>query len=218
MKCWKKFLIGGAGGIVPVVLNLLVVDYTSLLLNLTVLVAMGYVIRVVVLFGVGGFWAALHSESNKRKLFELGILAPAIITSLINAGNAKQSINIPGNDARSSGYTLLIGDANARSQKGTFEQFDAHRESALQQLWRGFTGSRASGDWFVIAGSYSEPSTAKALADKINERRGGFEAKVYEDGANYRVVIGSHLTREAAEDVRKKAMESGLAVDAQLFQ
>ena len=48
----------------------------------------GYAVRVFGLFLVGGLWACLHkSEADPKKLFQLGIVAPAMITGMISASN-----------------------------------------------------------------------------------------------------------------------------------
>jgi hypothetical protein len=48
----------------------------------------GYGFRVVALFALGGLWAYFHrTEADPLKLFQLGIVAPAMITGMINASN-----------------------------------------------------------------------------------------------------------------------------------
>ncbi|MCU0644340.1 MAG: hypothetical protein MUC94_08755, partial [bacterium] len=87
MKTYKKIFIGGLGALTPIIMNLLVIDLEVLLINLTFYSVLGYSIRVIVLFYLGGLIAYLHKdEINIVKIFELGIVAPALITALLNAG------------------------------------------------------------------------------------------------------------------------------------
>ncbi len=85
----RRFLLGGGGALMPVLVSLLAIDLGALLdseSNLTTGNIIGFAIRYVVLFIVGGVVAYLHEDETKSfKLFELGIVAPALITSLITA-------------------------------------------------------------------------------------------------------------------------------------
>src|SRR5262245_53573172 len=86
----RKVLIGGFGALTPIVLNLLIVDLETVWLKVTVFAALGYFIRVVTLFYLGGMFAWLHKrEDNPVKLFELGIVAPALVTGVLNGAAAK---------------------------------------------------------------------------------------------------------------------------------
>ena len=85
----RRFLLGGGGALMPVLVSLLAIDLGALLdsqSNLTTGNIIGFAIRYLVLFVVGGVVAYLHEDETKSfKLFELGIVAPALITSLITA-------------------------------------------------------------------------------------------------------------------------------------
>lgn len=85
----KRFLLGGGGALMPVLVSLLAVDIGAALdndANITTGNMIGITIRYIILFAVGGFVAYLHEDEMKSfKLFELGIAAPALITSLITA-------------------------------------------------------------------------------------------------------------------------------------
>ena len=44
--------------------------------------------NVLSLFVIGGLWAWMHkTETDPRKLFQLGIVAPAMITAMMNTAN-----------------------------------------------------------------------------------------------------------------------------------
>ncbi len=89
MTSHKRFLLGGGGALMPVLVSFLAVDIGAALdnqVNLTTGNIIGFSLRYIILFIVGGFVAYLHEDEQKPfKLFELGIAAPALITSLITA-------------------------------------------------------------------------------------------------------------------------------------
>ncbi len=60
--------------------------------NLSAGYIVGFLIRYIILFAVGGFVAYLHDDEDKPfKVVELGIAAPALITSLMTA----QAVYVP---------------------------------------------------------------------------------------------------------------------------
>ena len=81
----NKIFIGGLGALTPIIMNLLVVDLEKLLIQLTPLVVFAYLIKVLILFYIGGMVAFLNKDENKPiKLFQLGIYAPALIIAFMN--------------------------------------------------------------------------------------------------------------------------------------
>ncbi|HJT44596.1 MAG TPA: hypothetical protein VJ750_13980 [Rhizomicrobium sp.] len=89
MTPWKRFWIGGGGALLPLLVTLLAVDISQIVdsrTSITLGVYIGAVLRYLVLFILGGIVAWLNSDEDKPlKLVQLGIGAPAIISSLINA-------------------------------------------------------------------------------------------------------------------------------------
>ncbi len=88
MTSKKRFLLGGGGALMPVLVSLLAIDIGAVLNDdsiLTIGNIIGIVIRYLVLFVVGGIVAYLHDDEHKPfKIFELGIAAPALITSSVH--------------------------------------------------------------------------------------------------------------------------------------
>ena len=84
-----RFLIGGGGAMMPVFVSILAIDVGAFLDNDGVLTTgniIGLAIRYMILFTLGGTVACLHNDEIKPfKLFELGIAAPALITSIVTA-------------------------------------------------------------------------------------------------------------------------------------
>jgi hypothetical protein len=90
---YSRFLWGGLGALAPTIISLAILDHSSLAHYITnideeTFKLIGYGFRVLALFAIGGLWAYFHrSEVEPLKLFQLGIVAPAMITGMINASN-----------------------------------------------------------------------------------------------------------------------------------
>jgi hypothetical protein len=116
----KKFAIGGVGGLAPLLAALYFVD-TGVVAGYVENIGtdpeaagalVGYFTRFLLLFLLGGFWAYLHqSEQNPLKIFQLGIVAPAMIAGMVNAANV--------DDARGTGqdqaWLSIVSKAYAQS-------------------------------------------------------------------------------------------------------
>jgi len=85
LNTYQKIMLGGLGALTPVIMNLLAVDLEKLLINITIISVIAYLIKVIILFYIGGLVAYLNSDENKPiKLFQLGIYAPAMIIAFMN--------------------------------------------------------------------------------------------------------------------------------------
>jgi len=93
MTTSNRFWIGGGGALLPLLVTLLAVDLAPLIDNaphLTIGTYVGAAIRYLLLFAIGGVVAALNSdEIQPIKLVQLGIAAPALISSYVNAQQPK---------------------------------------------------------------------------------------------------------------------------------
>lgn len=89
MSNWNRFWIGGGGALLPLFVTLLAIDLTSIIDHAgsyTIGTYVGTAIRYFVLFALGGIVAALnYDEVQPIKLVQLGIAAPALIASYVNA-------------------------------------------------------------------------------------------------------------------------------------
>jgi len=89
-----RFWIGGGGALLPLLVTLLALDLGPLIDNaphISVGTYVGAAIRYIVLFTIGGVVAALNSdEVQPIKLVQLGIAAPALISTYVNAQPPKQ--------------------------------------------------------------------------------------------------------------------------------
>ncbi len=96
----QKLVLGGIGGLTPLCASLLVLDVSILDTYIRQLFdphtrgelyLLGYTSKALMLFLVGAFWAYLHrSEPSALKIYQLGIVAPAIIVGFINTAEIRQ--------------------------------------------------------------------------------------------------------------------------------
>jgi hypothetical protein len=93
---YRRFLWGGLGALAPTLISLAILDHMSVAEYITDIEEKtpelgGYGFRVLALFVIGGLWAFFHrSEIEPLKLFQLGVVAPAMITGMINASNVSR--------------------------------------------------------------------------------------------------------------------------------
>lgn len=86
----KRFAIGGMGGLLPILASLITVDLAVITAlvdkqDVTIGLCVGYALRIVCLFVLGGVVAALNSEVvNPMALVQIGIAAPALVTSYLS--------------------------------------------------------------------------------------------------------------------------------------
>ena len=107
------FLLGAFGGLLPILVSALTVDLSPIIDHpgiLTVGNYVGYGIRVFVLIVLGGAMALLNNEVKQPfAIVQLGIAAPALVTSFINAAPTKP---LPLQHA----YVSFISVANAQER------------------------------------------------------------------------------------------------------
>lgn len=221
----QKFIIAGSGALAPQLVNLAVIDLQSIAtFGITFLFIASYVIRQIVLFGIGGTVGCLNQEENPWKLFQIGIAAPALLTALINAKQVgTMQVPTPLPPAPGSPVSLLesiaVPDvlADETAPDGTMI-YSLPEETATQQISRGMFGSAPTNVWYVIAAAFSSKANAQAAAATMRQK--GFPAQVYNPHSNepyYTVVIGAQLTHDEAQRVKQEAINKGLGSDARLW-
>jgi hypothetical protein len=220
----SKILIGGLGALTPIILNLLVVDLKTTFTTITAVVVLGYLIRVGVLFAIGGGMAYFHKdERNALKLFEIGIVAPALITALMNG-----TTNIKDSNARASsepvavtaGLTdFLIPTAYAQDRAREIKRYTPPKEALSEQLWRGLSGSQDENVWFVVAGTYrvGELQKARELVRKIAQSNSAHKAEIYQNDKYLAVVIGANLMVSDARALKKKASDANIPTNGDIY-
>lgn len=212
----ERFLLGGAGGIAPVVVGLIVVDLQILLVNLTIVAVIAYMIRVTALFLLGGFMAWIHKkESEPWKLVQLGIAAPAVAVAILNGSNVPVP-EVPA-EKTSSASSFLVSSSYAQDQASA-KVFTYPRESTLQQLKRGLWGATPRNVYFVVADAFPTMAEAERHARELQAR--GVTSEVYApfgSNPNYSVVVGSHLALEEARLLRETVVSNRVANNAYVW-
>jgi hypothetical protein len=217
---YRRFIIGGIGGLAPVLMFLIAVDWEEYVVGATTLKVVGYCVRVIVLFGVGGFVAYLHSdERTPFKLFEIGLGAPALIAGYITTSLVSISApHINPNTSRTVGFSVVSTvHAQTVPPSHQLKKFTLPEQSPTGQFLQGLIGVAPKNVWFVIVGSHLKVEDANSQADSINKAHGDFRAEVYApygDNPYYAVVIGAHLTQKEAKALRDKAVNEGLPKDS----
>ena len=214
MSNHKRFLIGGVGGIAPVLMFLITIDLDRYFVETTTLKMLGYVIRGIALFSLGGLIGYLHDDELKAfKVFELGLAAPAMIAGFITTAsinsNSAGSANLK---IHSSYSTLSSAHAQVPKKQSEIKKFSLPIQTSTEQFFDGFLGLTPNKVWFVIVGSYLNVEDARNQADQINSRFRDYKAEVYAPyGENpyYAVVIGANLTQTEARTLRDKAIKAG---------
>jgi hypothetical protein len=214
LTTFRKCLFGGLGALTPIVISLLTLDLNTSLKNITFIVGFGYLVKVSVLFYVGGMVAYLHKEEkNPLKLFELGIVAPALILGVLNgtansSGKTVAALVAQPASSMSEVIDVLIPTVYAQaSSEPEVKTYSRQEETYSEQFWRGFTGARTEKVWFVIAGTHRRLEDARAQAQAIDRNCSGLKGEVYQDKDSYSVVIGANMTLDAAQSLKQKASQ-----------
>src|SRR5437899_1724038 len=68
----------------------------------------GYILKTLVLFGMGALWAYFHkSEPSLLKIFQLGIVATAIVSGFVQSNNTKDLREKMPNEKRKAAMTII---------------------------------------------------------------------------------------------------------------
>jgi len=214
-----RIAIGAIGGISPIIISLLVVDIVQLFNETGLMDGIGLGIRFFVLIFIGGMVGYLHNQEEEPfKLFQLGIAAPALLTTAIN-GNSIANQTFMKEHAAESQYSFFIKSAHAaETDYRNISAFKKAKVSNTQLFLRGLIGTKLfsnDDDWHVVIGSYKTIKTAKTQVSIAKNKK--FKAKIFSpsDGSqHYRVIIGTNLNFAEAEKLRDQAIKIGLAKDA----
>lgn len=141
----SRFLWGGLGALAPTLISLAILDHTAVTdyisnIDQKTLALAGYGFRVVALFAIGGLWAYFHrSEVEPLKLFQLGIVAPAMITGMINAGRVSDDAS-GGGTAWLDFPIALTASAYAQEPVPPPQPPPQQEQSGIQQFINGVLG------------------------------------------------------------------------------
>jgi len=223
MDASARFLLGGIGALAPVVLFLINLDFEQYVAEATAWKTIGYIVRTILLFLLGGFIAYLHEKENKRiTLFLVGVSAPSLLAGSISTASPNASSASPKAVGQKTVSMLsLIPGANAQAQQSTnesdFKHFTLPPQSNSAEFFQGLFGTSPKNGWFVIASSHLDPTDAKKQADLINSKSKNYHADVYApygDNPYYAVVLGANLTQAQAKRLRDQAVTDGFPRDS----
>lgn len=220
-----RVTLGALGGISPIIISLLVVDIVQLFNETGLMDGIGLAIRFLVLIFIGGLVGYLHNkEEEPFKLFQLGIAAPALLTTAINGNSiANQTLLKEHSAASEPVYHFFIKSAHAADTN--YKNLSAFKEpkvSNTQLFLRGLIGTNIFSDdedYFVIIGSHTKIQNAKKQVQAVQKKK--FNAKVYKptDGSKYySVAIGANLDLKEAEKLQMQAIKNGLPKDTYLWK
>jgi hypothetical protein len=225
----QRLLIGCFGAMAPILVNLCVVDLNTVFSNLLPLVALTYIVRLVGLCGSACVVVFLNSDEHRPvKLFQLGVMAPAVITQLLNGAAAVNKTPTSMPPAPPAHTWLLIPEANAQPAPApqaapTVRDCTKPQDPTVsQQILKGLVGITPGNQWFVVVGSYGSAQAAIDDAKQVNVRfPGKYDPQVCSPtevpNSPYRVVIAQYMTYADAARVKNDAIAAGLPPDTWLW-
>jgi hypothetical protein len=224
MDARTRFLLGGIGGLAPIILFLINLDFERYVADASTWTTVGYVVRALLLFALGGFVAYLHEKEETRiTLFLVGVSAPSLIAGYLSTSNPSysprehsESQSVPVTIRDRSAFTFAFRNAFAEPAlprtSGEVKHFTLPAQNAGSQFVEGLLGVTPRNVWFVIVGSHLSLADAEIQAKNINGKFIGYKANVYapyQSNPYYAVVIGSHLTQDEAARLRDQAVRDG---------
>ena len=214
----KRFMVGGIGGLAPVFVLLLAFDYEKNFVNTNTAQTLGYLVRALALFAIGGFVSWLHeSETHLFKLFEVGVGAPALLAGLITTHSIAPQTKPETVQAAVASVVetvFMIPSAHAQTTRmPALKEFRPRVAQPRDEFLEGLLGINAPNNYYVVTGSFTDYEKARKEAVRINSSGNSIKADVYapfRSNPYYAVVIGENLSRTDATDLRAKAVQSGL--------
>jgi hypothetical protein len=208
-------VLGGLGGITPVLLNIIAKDYRIIFVDFTTIVAFGYFLRCIALFIVGAVVAYLHNEKKKIRLFELGIIAPAILTAFINGAPIPKP---------SDSLVVFFEDrliAYAQTVNSKPEVLTEPKESLISQFSRGLLSTPAEKkDYLVIIGDeYNKLEDAQSAQRKLLQTNALKDTNIFQANPNenrFYLSSGSYMGLEDAIKSEEKIQKAFPAAQFQM--
>jgi hypothetical protein len=220
MATRERVLLAGAGALIPMLANLYVVDYEQVILKLTVIVFVFYVVKLVVLFGVGCFIGYINREHVSRaNIVQAGLGVPALLIAAFNGSQYNTlAKNRPTASVRSGWSILRTVYAQNSSQgapaRSAYKTFSLPPETAKDQILRGLGVASLQRSYFVIAAAYKDSDQAEQAVLLIRQKTAALDPEIYapiKSGGVYSVVIGAQKTFLDAQQIRTIARKSGLS-------
>jgi hypothetical protein len=169
LKSWERWIYGGVGAMAPLAVVAATTDTVAVFSTLTVVVAVAWTAKCIILFGIGGFVAFLHkTEADTWKCFVIGISAPALITTGLSGTAAR--INAPAPQASlgifSSAEAAPSPETLAAGSRIKVVPISVLAEGVAEQIKRGLFGIDPPLSLVVVSAEASE-SAARAVAGEV---------------------------------------------------
>lgn len=228
-----RVVAGALGGLTPVILNMLVVDLSVALQGATALVAASYALRAVALTVVGGVAGWLHDdETRAARVFQLGMVAPALLTGMINGAAVRADAGLSAPSPTALGVAVLhAAEAPAQAswlggESGQVVEPSAvvvPTESLGQQVLRGLLGVQPDRrEWLVQLGQYATQEQAVAAFGRhVRQSPLGLTVYAPSPAAGLDVwvlAVGGQHTRAEAEALLERALSAGLPATLRTLQ
>jgi hypothetical protein len=207
----ERLLLGGIAALIPSLCSLLVLDFhTFAQAQADYIGWLGYVIRVLILFGLGGFFTYVHKEEvNPWKVVQLGLGVPALAVSILNSAHGSHiTAQMTREEVTLSAAHFsfpLISNAEAQ-EKPDLKSFTFSQQTVGSKILHGILGTPRKHVWFVIADTAPTPEAARQKANQI-AKEVGIHAEVFRPivtGQEYAVVVGQNLEPDDAQDLVKR--------------
>jgi hypothetical protein len=167
LKSWERWLYGGVGAMAPLAVIGATTDIVAVFSTITVVVAVAWGVKCVLLFAIGGFVAFLQkTETDTWKCFLIGISAPALITTGLSGTAAR--INTPAPQAGlgvfSSAYAASNPDTAAVADRIKIVPISGLKEGFAEQVKRGLFGVDPPLSLVVVSSETSEAAARTVAA------------------------------------------------------
>jgi hypothetical protein len=134
----ERIILGAIGGAVVCFATYPIGDkgYASFITEPDIVVFIGFVLRLIGCLFLGGLWAYLHgSETDRMRVFQLGLVAPAMLAGMVYA-NKSATIDklIEGSQLLDLPSIAFISEAQAAPKKGK------GKRSLIVRIIRGAVG------------------------------------------------------------------------------
>jgi hypothetical protein len=212
-----KILIAGVGALIPLAASLYVVDANQLSLNFTWIAFTFYVIKAVLLFGIGCLLGFVNrSETKLTNLLAVGLSVPSLLVGIVNGAQAnKYSLQQAGTPPSAkltirNLFALPVVYASPAPDPAA-KVFSAPPDSTKDQIFRGLGIIGEFRGYFVIAAAYPTQVDAEKAATLVRNK--GFTPVIYAAPAGssvFSVVIGEQMTLDAASRLQAAARRKGL--------
>lgn len=196
----ERFLYGGLGACIPMLLQLLQVDAKLMFVGFSTVVFAGYVVRSVVLFALGGTLAAAHKNGvSPLQLIQLGMAAPALLLSFVNG----QNVQLPSTPAMSQIRIVSYADAATVSPAVRIGEWEVKEFRPPERSFKQAIFSQASDQIYFIV--YHESSdirdianTAIAIRDELKHKNLNIQPSIYTppDHSRYFITLGGEYLSE----------------------